>query len=132
MKSSLKNYFALLMLLACDSEKEKFTLVDQKKEKDNTMDLYANKSNLGKEDFIEFCTELKSEYSSGMFHYFVFFDSEESAVFPNNPLTAGHNEDEAMRHIQAVYTYCPLNGNSFLTYYKENQLESVPEEIAIK
>ena len=71
-----------------------------------------------------FCAEKKSEFTDGTFHFIVFFDKQENAKFPNNPVTALFMEDEDLKHIKAVYTLNNENGYSKLDFYEKNNYES--------
>lgn len=86
-------------------------------------------------ELVLFCKEVKQQKLHGaMFHVFVFFDNENYAEFPKNPITAGYTPDgesEVMKHIKAVYMYNQVNQYSKLSLYDKNALESLLEEISI-
>ena len=124
-------FASMIFLIGCSNSNDQFKFIDQKNEKQNTMDLYCIDSYTNKDDIIDFCKELKNNYNNGSMHYFVFFDSEEYASFPSNPITGGFIDDSQLKHIKAMFTFNNLNQFSSLTYYEKNELESIPEEIAI-
>jgi hypothetical protein len=96
---------------------------------ENEMELYTTPDTMNLDTLKMFCIEKKDEWSSEdkLFHYLVFFDSKDNAVFPNNPMTAFYGiEEEPKIHIRAYYEYNRVNGYSKLTFYEENSWESSP------
>ena len=133
--------FLLIALGSVDTDEETtkvnypYEFVNSKTEKTgnniNKMDLYAIKDIVQIDTLKMFCQKQKRDWKNGAFYFVVFFDDKSNAVFPNNPLTALHNEEKALRHIKAVYTYNRINGYSKLNIYKRNAWESVAQEIDI-
>ncbi|MCZ2129308.1 MAG: hypothetical protein LC109_03475 [Bacteroidia bacterium] len=123
---------AIWIIASCSSSPSinyPYTYLDSKSEKAgthvNTMELYTISNNPNIDTLKMFCNEKKSKISSGAFHYIVFFDSKENAVFPNNPITAFYGVDEKpMKHIKAYYQYNKINGYSKLHVYEKNSFES--------
>jgi hypothetical protein len=122
------------ILTACSDNKVEypFDYLQTKTELDNEMLLYSCGDNPNSDTLAMFCRDKKKEFSSGLFHYVVFFDEKNNATFPNNPLTALHNDEEQLKHIKAVYTFNQQNGYSKLATYKVNAFESISNEIDIK
>jgi cephalosporin-C deacetylase-like acetyl esterase len=91
----------------------------------NTMELYTTPETMNLDTLKMFCKEKKDNMSTGAFHYLVFFDSKDNAVFPNNPMTAFYGiEEEPQKHIRAYFVYNRLNGYSKLNVYETNSWES--------
>lgn len=89
------------------------------------MQLYTITNDINIDTLKMFCIEKKDDFTKGVFHYIVFFDSKENAVFPSNPFTAFYGTDEnAMKHIKAYYEFNRLNGYSELRIYEKNSFES--------
>jgi len=124
--------FALLLTFSC-SETPKvdypYDFIDAKSETsgsvENTMELYTVPNEINVDTLKMFCLEKKNSFTEGAFHYIVFFDTKENAIFPSNPFTAFYGTDEnAMKHIKAYYEYNRLNGYSELRVYEKNSFES--------
>ncbi len=122
------------ILTACSDENPKFPYeqLNSKKEENAEMILYSCGANPNVDTLIMFCKSKKEDFQNGAFHFLVFFDDKKNASFPNNPLTAGHNDEEQLKHIKAVYTYNHLNGYSKLATYEDNAWESKSNETDIK
>lgn len=122
------------LLTACSDQKVNYPydFVQTKAENDNDMLLYSCGDKPNADTLAMFCRDKKKEFSSGTFHFVVFFDQKSNATFPNNPLTAGHNDEEQLKHIKAVYTYNRLNGYSKLATYEANAWESKSSETDIQ
>ncbi|MES2962170.1 MAG: hypothetical protein V4694_07300 [Pseudomonadota bacterium] len=115
-----------------------FTFLKVKSEKRgnnlNQMELYAVDKNTRSAALKDFCLQKKSEFmkdGSRMFSFVIFFDNKVNAGFPNNPFTAGFNEDVFSKHIKAMYSFNRLNGYSDLTVYEKNAWESLAKNIKI-
>ncbi len=90
------------------------------------MDLYAYAGDLDLSNLIAFCQERKEESPAEAFYYIVIFDDSANAVFPTAPFTAEYGSDEeASKHIRAIYVYNKKNGFSELRHYERNMWESV-------
>ena len=90
----------------------------------NEMQLYTCGEKPNLENLQQFCSEKKTEFTDGIFHFVVFFDKKENAKFPNNPVTALFMEDAELKHIKAIYTLNNQNGYSKLDFYEKNNFES--------
>ena len=91
----------------------------------NAMDLYAFSGALDPADLKAFCRERKQLSPAKVFYYVVIFDNPGNAKFPSSPFTAEYGiEQDALKHIRAIYVYNKLNGFSELRYYDRNAWES--------
>ncbi|MFB6456680.1 hypothetical protein ACE38W_15515 [Chitinophaga sp. Hz27] len=146
MKYAIPAFFSC-MLAACGSSGPSepartypYTFLEEKKEikgfaqKDNTMQLYTSAQPINLDTLKSFCTDKKKNFSGegGAFHYVVFFDKKENAVFPNNPFTALYGFDEAARHVKAYYEYNEINGYSKLCFFEKNSYQSPVQQFDIK
>ncbi len=125
-----------MTILACSANREieyPFTFVGKKTERgENTMELCTIDSNPNMETLKKFCLHKKQDFSSGMFHYVVFFDAEENAVFPNSPFTTLYGmEEEPKKHIKAIYEFNTINGYSELSFYEVNAWESIAKSVKL-
>ena len=135
----MKNLMYLLttmFVIACSTERRidyPYTFINQKTENGtNTMELYTVPAALNIDTLKMFCLNKKGTISSGTFHYLVFFDAKENAVFPNNPITALYGlDEEPQKHIKAYYIYNRLNGFSELNVYESNSWESKADVIKL-
>jgi hypothetical protein len=103
------------------------TKKDPKTNGRDTMDLYSYSGPLVLSDLKAFCKERKQQSSAKAFYYVVIFDDKANATFPTTPFTSdfgGPNDEGALKHIRAVYTFNRVNGFSELRYYDENAWES--------
>lgn len=104
-----------------------FTFVDKKTESgglQNEMELYALSGVWDLDAFRSLCRAKKASASAKAFTYIVLFDHKHNARFPNTPLTAMYGlEEDAMKHIIAVYEYNKINGFSEINYYNPNMWE---------
>ncbi len=118
-------------MVACSTKtntKFPFAFIDSKSEtvgdNINSMELYVIPENFSTDTLKMFCQSKKESFNNGTFHYVVFFDNKENAVFPNNPLTAFYGMDEEpQKHIKAYYLYNKKNGFSKLYIYDTNSWE---------
>lgn len=125
-------FLTTLTVVSCSTSPKinyPYTFIDTKTEKggdyENSMELYTISDKPNIDTLKMFCAEKKESFSSGAFHYIVFFDSKDNASFPNNPFTAFYGIDEKpMKHIKAYYTYNKVNGYSKLNVYEKNSYES--------
>jgi len=123
---------AILTMVSCSTKPKvnyPYAFVDTKSElvgnNENKMELYVISGNPNLDTLKMFCTEKKESMNSGVFHYIVFFDSKENAVFPNNPMTAFYGVDEKpQKHIKAYFEYNVMNGYCKLNVYETNSWES--------
>lgn len=131
---------AVIVLITACSETPKidypYEFIDSKTETagayENKMFLYEIPESVNIDTLKMFCSEMKTEFKTGAFHYLVFFDSKENAKFPSNPFTAVYGGDEdLMLHIKAYYEYNVINGYSKLYVYDENAYESPSNTIEI-
>jgi len=89
------------------------------------MELYTVENEINIDTLKMFCLEKKNDFTNGVFHYIIFFDQKENAVFPSNPFTALYGTDEnTMKHIKAYYEYNRMNGYSQLNVFEKNSFES--------
>jgi len=124
--------FALLLTISCSDTPKinyPYTFVDTKSETsgatENFMELYTITNDINIDTLKMFCLEKKNGFNDGAFHYIVFFDSKDNAVFPSNPFTSFYGTDEnVMKHIKAYYEYNRMNGYSELRVYEKNSFES--------
>lgn len=79
----------------------------------------------------DYCSANKSDYTDGYFQILVFFNKPNSARFPDNPITALHNEEKDLKNIKAVYTINNMNGYSKLSYYEKNNWESLVQAVDV-
>lgn len=133
-RTILFSILVAIILTACSDEKPKFPYeqLNSKTEENAEMYLYSCGANPNVDTLIMFCKSKKEDFQNGAFHFIVFFDNKNNASFPNNPLISGHNDEEQLKHIKAVYTYNHMNGYSKLVIYQDNAWESKPNEIDIK
>jgi len=119
-----------------ETKKEKvefpYKLIDSKMEvagnNVNKMDLFITIRDLSVDTLKIFCKEHKKNFSSGTFYYLVVFDEEENALFPSSPFTSEYGLDEqAQKHIRAIYTFNRINGYSELNFYSKNKWESTAQ-----
>lgn len=127
---------SIIMVIACSSKPKidfPYTFIDEKTENGtNTMELYTVPATLNIDTLKMFCLDKKGTISSGTFHYLVFFDAKENAVFPTNPITAFYGlDEEPQKHIKAYYEYNRVNGFSELKVYESNSWESKAEVIKL-
>lgn len=123
----------VIILTSCSDQKIKYPYdyIQSKQEDNNDMHLYSCGDKPNSDTLVMFCRDKKKGFSSGTFHFIVFFDNKSDATFPNNPLTAGHNDEEQLKHIKAVYTYNRLNGYSKLATYDANAWDGKLNEVVI-
>ncbi|RRQ45190.1 hypothetical protein [Chryseobacterium sp. SC28] len=140
---------SILFLLSCGDNNKKTSVetsekpttskiqkIDAKKEDRNDgtfnqMILFSVDSTATIGELKRFCSENKSEYSTGYFEILVFFTDKSSAKFPENPVTGGFMEDSDLKKIKAIYTINNTNGYSKLDFYEKNAFESRPNSIDI-
>ncbi len=122
------------ILTACSDQQVvyPYDFVNTKSEDKAEMLLYSCGDKPSTDTLVMFCKSKKEDFQNGAFHFVVFFDQKSNASFPNNPLTAGHNDEEQLKHIKAVYTYNHMNGYSKLDTYEANAWESKSNEIDIQ
>lgn len=98
----------------------------------NVMDLYAYSGEFDIANLKTFCKERKANSTARAFYYAVIFDNAANATFPSSPFTAEYGlEEQAAKHIRAIYVYNRANGHSELTYYADNKWESRPSTVRI-
>lgn len=97
----------------------------------NQMTLFEVNKDISLEQLKEYCSTVKPNYTDGYFQILVFFKNPNSARFPNNPITALHNEENDSKNIKAVYTINNMNSYSKLDYYEKNKWESLAQTIDI-
>ena len=96
------------------------------------MELYYILDKYDLEELRKICLFKKENFRDGAFLFIVIFDKKEKASFPSSPFTAEFGtDDEAMKHIKALYRYNSANGYSVLSTYDKNMLQSVVKEIKI-
>ena len=99
------------------------------------MELYAYDGPMDVSVLKEFCKSRKQVWEVDAFFFLVIFDKAENARFPKDaPFTAlyGVVEDEdALRHIRAIYTYNPLNGFSEVEYFSTNMWDGRRQTVKI-
>jgi len=98
----------------------------------NQMTLFEVKEDISLEQIKSYCSSVKPNYNNGYFQILVFFIKPNSARFPDNPLTALHNDEKDSKNIKAVYTINNINGYSKLDYYENNSFESLAQSIEIQ
>ncbi|AZA75105.1 hypothetical protein [Chryseobacterium indoltheticum] len=98
----------------------------------NQMTLFEVKEDISLEQIKSYCSSVKPNYNNGYFQILVFFKKPNSARFPDNPLTALHNDEKDSKNIKAVYTINNINGYSKLDYYENNSFESLAQSIEIQ
>ena len=92
----------------------------------NVMHLYAFSGALDLAELKVFCRDRKQQSPAKTFYYVVIFDDAANAKFPTTPFTAEYGiEEDAQRHIRAIYVYNKLNGFSELRYYDTNAWEGI-------
>jgi hypothetical protein len=100
------------------------TKKDPKSPDGDIMDLFAYSGPLDIKQLKAFCKARKEQSKAKLFYFAVLFDNAENAVFPSNPFTAEYGIDEdALKHIRAIYTYNRKNGYSELRHYDTNAWE---------
>lgn len=114
----------------------KITKINTKKEirndgNFNQMTLFEVDDNISLEELKNYCTEVKPDYQNGYFQVLVFFKKADAAKFPDNSLTGMYMEDEDLKNIKSSYTINNINGYSKLSYYENNNLESIVQSIDI-
>jgi len=115
----------------------KFKLVDKRTEirsdgDYNVITLWDAGDKIEIFDIMEWCSKIDKESYGLFFHFDVFFDSTENAVFPKYPITAEYGlEPEVRKHIKAIYCYCKKNNYSMLKAYNQNSLDGKPTLIPI-
>ena len=93
----------------------------------NVMDLYAFNGEFDLINLKAFCKERKDKSPSQVFYYVVIFDKAANAKFPSTPFTTEYSDEEgALKHIRAIYSYNKLNGFSELSYHPQNLWEHIP------
>lgn len=97
----------------------------------NQMTLFEVNKDISLEQLKNYCSSVKSNYSDGYFQILVFFKEPNSAKFPDNPITALHNDEKDLKNIKAVYTINNMNGYSKLNYYENNSFESLAQVVDI-
>ncbi|MFC0425273.1 hypothetical protein [Chryseobacterium scophthalmum] len=97
----------------------------------NQMTLFEVREDISLEQIKSYCSSVKPNYSNGYFQIFVFFKKPNSARFPDNPVTALHNDENDSKNIKAVYTINNINGYSKLDYYEKNKWESLAQTFDI-
>lgn len=97
----------------------------------NQMTLFEVKEDISLEQIRNYCSSVKPNYSNGYFQILVFFKKPNSARFPDNPVTALHNDEKDSKNIKAVYTINNINGYSKLDYYEKNKWESLAQTFDI-
>jgi hypothetical protein len=103
-----------------------YEFIGSKTDGKNVMELYVYSEDFDAEKLKAFCQERKQQSPAKVFYYVVVFDKAASARFPSSPLTAEYGIDEdALRHIRAMYVFNRLNGFSELRRYARNAWESV-------
>ncbi|MEG1590225.1 MAG: hypothetical protein RR391_05045 [Chryseobacterium sp.] len=95
------------------------------------MTLFEVKEDISLEQIKSYCSSVKPNYSNGYFQIFIFFKKPNSARFPDNPVTALHNDENDSKNIKAVYTINNINGYSKLDYYENNSFESLAQTFDI-
>ncbi|MDR2236429.1 MAG: hypothetical protein LBE92_09910 [Chryseobacterium sp.] len=98
----------------------------------NQMTLFEVNNDVSISEIKDYCSTTKSDYHDGYFQILVFFKKTGVAKFPDNPVTGMFMEEEDLKNIKAVYTINNTNGYSKLDYYKDNNLESLPQTINIE
>ncbi|WPO81890.1 hypothetical protein SD427_14090 [Chryseobacterium sp. JJR-5R] len=112
-------------------------LIDSKKEirelddNFNQMTIFEIDKNTELNQLKHYCSANKSDYTDGYFQILVFFNKPNSARFPDNPITALHNEEKDLKNIKAVYTINNMNGYSKLSYYEKNKWESLVQIVDV-
>jgi len=110
----------------------KYRLIDQRSQRDNVMQLFAQSGPLPESDLREFCRDCKRTSNAGMFYYAVIFDDASNAAFPSDPFSAEFGlEESKLLHIRAIYVYNRINGFSELRYYDTNAWEGRATRIRI-
>lgn len=114
-------YFVATILAACSTQQViyPYDFINTKSEKNAEMLLYSCGDKPNTDTLVMFCKSKKKDFQNGAFHFIVFFDQKGNASFPNNPLTGGHNDEEQLKHIKAIYTYNYVNGYSKINAYEE-------------
>lgn len=98
----------------------------------NHMDLYVWSGAMNLDTLKMLCMEKKAMFEEGSFYYLAVFDSTTNVTFPTQPFTAEFGlDEEAQRHIRALYMYNRQNGYSKLDYYETNRWESVAQTLDI-
>lgn len=97
----------------------------------NQMTLFEVKKDISLEQLKNYCSSVKPNYTDGYFQILVFFKKPNSAKFPDNPVTALHNDEKDLKNIKAVYTINKMNGYSKLDYYENNSFESLAQVVSI-
>lgn len=93
----------------------------------DVMDLYAVSGHFDLDKLKNFCRNRKESSTAKVFYYLVVFDDKANARFPTTPFTAEFGiEEDALRHIRAIYVFNRLNGFSELRHYERNMWESTP------
>jgi hypothetical protein len=93
----------------------------------NVMDLYAFAGDFYPDELRAFCRERLRNSTAPAFYYAVIFDDLANARFPSTPFTAEFGvEEDALRHIRAIYAYNRRNGFSEVRYHPKNLWEHAP------
>lgn len=97
-----------------------------KREDKHQMDLYVRSGELDVDKLRALCREKKGNNSAEVFYLLVVFDAEDTARFPNNPLTAEFSDERDLRHIKAIYVHNKKNGFSELRYHNGGLWDTKP------
>ncbi|MFA5518826.1 MAG: hypothetical protein WDA74_06165 [Spirochaetota bacterium] len=107
-----------------------YKFVDTKNKKlsiwTDTMDLYFCTEPIDTNQLKEFCKIKKDTFSTDGTYYLVIFDAKENAVFPKAPfggMYGAAEDEEASKHIKAIYVFKKMNGFSELRFYKMHDSE---------
>lgn len=99
---------------------------------ENKLDIYTYSEPFEKNLLIEFCKDRKSNWKSTGFYVIVIFDKKDFIEKTTSPISAAYgNQENAMKHIRAVYTTSGFNNYSKLVIYEPNQWDGKAESIDI-
>lgn len=104
-----------------------YRFLKAKREDKHLMELYVRSGELDVDKLRALCREKKGSNGAEVFYFLVVFDSEDNARFPSTPFTAEYGlEEQALRHIKAIYVHNKKNGFSELRYHNNGIWDTKP------
>ncbi|MCT8335093.1 hypothetical protein NUH30_15545 [Leptospira sp. 85282-16] len=137
MKKLTITLVTLLVILNCGgSNKTKYPFEYQMSQtelaNENKLEIFTYDGQIDKFIIIQFCKEKKAEWKLAGFYSIVIFDKTQFAEKTTSPISAAYgNQENAMKHIRAVYTRTGFNDYSKLNIYDPNMWEGKNESIDI-
>lgn len=128
-KNNLSLIIAVLAIMhSCNNNNTidyPYVFLDSKKENIDypnfdEMTLMSCGNTLNEDTLKMYCIEQRKKLKDGVFRYIIFFDSDSTAAFPNNPFTALYIDKKHMLHIKAIYERNNINEYEKLIIYEPN------------